>query len=224
MISWLKGEKIEPWQNGTRLGVLIACAGVGYEVQLLGREINLISKSKELTLWVHQVQKEEGSHLIGFLEKIERDLFRKLISISGIGPQLALSLLEQNRAKALILAINNKEISELTSCPGIGKRTAERLIIELQNKLSGLVSPDTIESKDQLKTKDALNFKVKDEVSSALLNLGYKNIEIEKAFRELEKSCKFKTSENEQPEFSPKNIDFSGLLKKTLFIINKETR
>ncbi len=224
MISWLKGEKIENWQNGTRLGVLIACSGIGYEVQLLRREIDLTNDAKELILWVHQVQKEDGSQLIGFLEKLERDLFRKLISISGIGPQLAISLLEQNPAKSLILAITNKSIAQLTSCPGIGSRTAERLIIELQNKLSELIPSEITKLDNGLSPESDPTSGLRDEVRSALINLGYKNLEIEKAFRELEVSSKFLPLKNDQDGITSENNDFSGLIKETLFIINKHTR
>lgn len=92
MIGWLKGEKIDVWGNGSRSGVIIACSGVGYEVQTLCRNQSKINESKELTLWIHQVQREDGSSLIGFLEKSDRNFFRKLISVNGIGPQLAISL------------------------------------------------------------------------------------------------------------------------------------
>ena len=135
MIGWLKGEKIQAWKNGPRSGVIVSCSGIGYEVQTLFRNQEKISSSKELVLWVHQVQREDGSSLIGFLEKLDRDFFRKLISINGIGPQLAISLLDKKEAHELIFAITNKDIKLLTSCPGVGKRIAERLVIELQSKL-----------------------------------------------------------------------------------------
>ena len=103
MIGWLKGEKIEIWKQGSRLGTIISCSGIGYEVQILHRSLELINSSKELILWVHQVQRDDGSSLIGFIDRVERDLFRKLISVNGVGPQLAIALLEQNQAKSLAI-------------------------------------------------------------------------------------------------------------------------
>ncbi len=229
MISWLKGEKIDTWHNGTRLGVLISCAGVGYEVQLLNREIELLNTTNnEMVFWVHQIQKDDGSQLIGFLEKLERDLFRKLISINGIGPQLAISLLEQIKARKLILVINNKDIDQLTSCPGIGSRTAERLVIELQHKLSGLIDSKSNNNKFNSvlreEEEEEKAFPLRNEVRSALINLGYKSFEIDKAFKELEKRLEFVKSEDGQKKGTSKNVDFTTLLKETLFRINKQTR
>ena len=78
MIGWLKGEKIEYWVHGTRSGVIISCSGVGYEVQTLCRNQSKISESKELTLWIHQIQREDGVNLYGFKKKSDRNLFRLL--------------------------------------------------------------------------------------------------------------------------------------------------
>ncbi len=226
MISWLKGEKIETWHNGNRLGVLISCAGIGYEVQLLAREIDLLKAIEtELVLWVHQIQKDDGSQLIGFLEKLDRDLFRKLISISGVGPQLAISLLDQNKAKPLIQAINNQEVAQLTSCPGIGKRTAERIIIELKNKLSGLMPEIKVDQvKCELAHKEETNSTIKNEVKSALINLGYKNMEIDNAFEELRERAKLEGSDNKHNKSLLHNAGFTELFKEILLRINKQTR
>ena len=96
MISCLKGEIIDKWQNGARLGVTISLSGIGYDVQIINRDLSALETFKEAILWVHQVQKEDGSCLIGFFNKEDRNFFRKLININGIGPQLAISLLEKN--------------------------------------------------------------------------------------------------------------------------------
>ncbi len=80
MIGWLKGEKIGIWNNGSKTGLILCCSGVGYEVQILKRNLNSIHDSQEVTLWTHQIQREDGALLIGFIEKADRDLFRKLIS------------------------------------------------------------------------------------------------------------------------------------------------
>ncbi|AAP99798.1 MULTISPECIES: Holliday junction branch migration protein RuvA [Prochlorococcus] len=221
MISWLNGLKIEIWENGTRKGVLISCSGVGYEVQLLSRSLQLLNTSKELILWVHEVHREDGSQLIGFLNKLERDLFRKLISVSGVGPQLAISLLEKNPAEQLISAITKKKIAQLTSCPGVGKKTAERLVIELQNKLSDLIGSSLKKTNNHLELEYETN--VADEVRSTLLNLDYKNSEIEKAFLEFETSSKSIRSKAQESFEVSKGLDFETLLKETLIRINTES-
>ena len=76
MISWLKGKKIDTWQNGIRSGVTIACSGIGYDVQILKRNLITINNEQESILWIHQVQKDDGSFLIGFVDKKDRDFFR----------------------------------------------------------------------------------------------------------------------------------------------------
>ena len=87
MIGWLQGRHMECWTQGNRSGVLLVCAGVGYEVQLTSRHQKQLQPDSELTLWIHQVQREDGSSLFGFPSRQERDLFRLLIGVNGVGPQ-----------------------------------------------------------------------------------------------------------------------------------------
>ena len=221
MIGWLKGEKIETWEYGTRSGVILSCSGVGYEVQTLFRNQEKISSSKELVLWVHQVQREDGSSLIGFLEKLDRDFFRKLISINGIGPQLAISLLDKKEAHELIFAITNKDIKLLTSCPGVGKRIAERLVIELQSKLEEFTtSINSIENNKSF-SKKHIDEDISTEVHSALINLGYRESEINNAFTDLEIDS-VKTNNGLEEDILTKKLDFDGLFRETLLRINTE--
>ncbi len=220
MISWLKGKKIDTWQNGIRSGVTIACSGIGYDVQVLKRHLITINTEPESILWIHQVQKDDGSFLIGFVDKKDRDFFRKLISVNGIGPQLAISLLEKNQAQDIIRAINEKDISQLTSCSGIGKRTAERLIIELKNKLPNLKQANPCNASD-INKPQSFNTQITNEVKSALINLEYKNSEINQAFQELEISYKSSLAHIEGRNQVLENLDFQSLLKEALHIINK---
>ena len=105
MIGWLQGERIQSWEQGGRRGVVIACGGVGYEVQLTSRDQNRQMDGAGCTLWVHQVQRDDGSTLFGFCEQQERDLFRILIGVNGVGPQMALALLDCSRVEELVAAI-----------------------------------------------------------------------------------------------------------------------
>ena len=136
MICWLQGKRIDIWQQGMRKGIVIATKGVGYEVQTLPREQDLFTSKDTVTVWVHQVQRDESIYLYGFLNKEERDLFRILISVNGVGPQIGIALLQENGEKDLINAVKDKDIKQLSKAQGVGKRTAERLIIELKEKLS----------------------------------------------------------------------------------------
>ena len=94
MISRLKGQRIDTWIQGIKHGFVIECSGVGYEVQVLKRELTSFKNSGEIILWTHQVQRDDGFSLYGFQKKKERDLFRTLIGVSGVGPQIGIALLE----------------------------------------------------------------------------------------------------------------------------------
>ena len=135
MIGWLKGKRIDNWQNGVREGIVIDCSGVGYEVQLIPRELSEINLHKETILWIHQIHRDEAIILFGFMNQKERNLFRSLIGVNGIGPQIGIALLEEFNSDELIAAIINCEIDKLCKANGIGKRIAERLTMELKNKL-----------------------------------------------------------------------------------------
>ena len=95
MIGWLQGRPMECWTQGNRSGVLLLCGAVGYEVHLTERHQQNLPADGDLNLWIHQVQREDGSSLYGFPLRQERDLFRLLISVSGVGPQAGLALMQE---------------------------------------------------------------------------------------------------------------------------------
>ena len=135
MISWLKGEIVHIWQISTKKGVVLNVGGVGYEIQLLPKNICRAEYPNKIELWIHQIDREDGTNLYGFTEVNQRDLFREIISVNGIGPQIGIALLEDFEVAQLVNAIENKESNLLTKTQGIGKRIADRLIVELRNKL-----------------------------------------------------------------------------------------
>ncbi len=135
MISWLKGETINTWQSSTRNGVVLNVGGIGYEIQILRKQIEETKTSNEIEFWIHQIYREDGISLYGFKDNNQRDLFREIISVNGIGPQIGMALLEDFEVSQLVNAIENNELNLLTKTQGIGKRIAERLIVELRNKL-----------------------------------------------------------------------------------------
>ena len=183
MISWLKGEIINTWRISSKKGVVLNVASVGYEVQLLPKQIDKVEYSKNIELWIHQINREDGSNLYGFLDIDQRDLFREIISISGIGPQIGIALLDEFEVNQLLLTIENKESSLLTKTQGVGKRIADRLIVELRSKLQRFISNKEI-SLDKTNNIDSNHFsKYIEEIYSILNSLGYLDNEIKDSIK-----------------------------------------
>ncbi|WP_269610249.1 Holliday junction branch migration protein RuvA [Prochlorococcus marinus] len=182
MISWLKGEIVHSWQISTKKGVVLNVGGVGYEIQLLPKHIDKTENSNEIELWIHQIDRENGSNLYGFLEVNQRDLFRQIIGVNGIGPQIGIALLEDFEVTQLVKVIDNKESNLLTKTQGIGKRIAERLIVELRNKLEAFIDNQT--SQDNKKDIVPNQFsKYIDEICLILNSLGYVDNEIKDSIK-----------------------------------------
>ena len=183
MISWLKGEKVHTWKISSRKGVVLNVGGVGYEIQLLPKQIDKAEVLNEFELWIHQIDREDGTSLYGFIEVNQRDLFREIISVNGIGPQIGMAMLEEFEVPQLVNAIENKESNLLTKTQGIGKRIAERLIVELRNKLQRFTDNDkTIHANK--KDIEANQFsKYIDEIYLILNSLGYVDNEIKESIK-----------------------------------------
>jgi len=189
MIGWLQGRLAESWQQAARHGVLLVCQGVGYEVQLSQRHgLDLPPIGSELALHVHQSIREDGWTLFGFQARIERDLFRELLSVSGVGPQAALGLLGALEPQELIRAVVQADLRRLCQAPGVGKRTAERLAVELRQRLqerfvgvlegSGADADRGADAMAPLPQPDG-----GEEVGITLSALGYETLEIHRALR-----------------------------------------
>ena len=170
--------------------VLIECAGVGYAVMIpLSTYDKLPSIGSEVKLLIHYSFNEtDGVRLFGFISKTDRDLFKKLISISKIGPKTGLSILSTLSADELICAIDRGDVKLISTCPGIGKKSAERLIIELKDKVSSFIQKGYSQT-------NTLNSNLLQDAEDALLALGYKQIEITKAIRKFIADRNFQTSE-----------------------------
>ncbi|WP_216902818.1 Holliday junction branch migration protein RuvA [Synechococcus sp. CCY 9618] len=188
MIGWLQGRLAEPWQQAHRCGVLLICQGVGYEVQLTLRQWQRLPEpGADLGLHVHHSIRDDGWTLYGFATRQERDLFRELVAVSGVGPQMALGLLGVLEVDALVRAIVHADLRSLCQAPGVGKRTAERLSVELRRKLqdrfTGLVDP--LEGDEELATgaPSSPSGPCRDEVQITLAALGYEPLEIHRALR-----------------------------------------
>ncbi|MFM7696176.1 MAG: Holliday junction branch migration protein RuvA [Vulcanococcus sp.] len=195
MIGWLQGQLADRWQQASRHGVLLVVAGVGYELLLAKRHWErLPAGSPELTLHVHQVIREDSWTLYGFDSRANRDLFRELVAVSGVGPQMALGLLGQLSAEELVRAIVQADLRLLCQAPGVGKRTAERLSVELRTRLQERFGASLALSAAELEA-EALAFGVageggdagldgvRDELQLTLTALGYEPLEINRALR-----------------------------------------
>ena len=177
MIGWLKGEIQHRDQRRSRNLVLIGCGGIGYEVYLVQRDWQTLSTGKVHEFWIHQVVSADSLQLFGFLQVAERDLFRELIQVSGVGPQAGLSLLDACKPNELVSALVHSDIKTLCRAKGVGKRTAERLALELRTRLvdsHGSIDPDL----NQVEP-------VPPDLIATLETLGYETHEIQSALQRL---------------------------------------
>ena len=177
MIGWLKGEIQHRDQRRSRNLVLIACGGIGYEVHLVQRDWQTLSNGELHEFWIHQVVSADSLQLFGFLQVAERDLFRELIQVSGVGPQAGLSLLDACKPNELVSALVHSDIKTLCRAKGVGKRTAERLALELRTRLvdsHGSIDPDL----NQVEP-------VPPDLIATLETLGYETHEIQSALQRL---------------------------------------
>lgn len=167
MIAWLRGRLAE--KDSSR--VVIDVQGVGYEVFVpLTTSTALPEPGVEVSLDIHTHVREDAFALYGFSSRQERRVFERLIAVSGIGPRLAVTILSGGSVEGLIAAIRREDLGRLTSIPGVGKKTAERIVVELKDKLKDL-------------TVEAPKPAVETDVLSALENLGYARAMAEAAVR-----------------------------------------
>lgn len=172
MIARLEGRLLE--LDGTR--VLLDVGGVGYEIEvttsLIGSQPAI---GERLLLFTHLVTREDGQFLFGFAARAEREMFRALIKVSGIGPKLALALLSGMPLAALASAVANEDVARLTKISGVGRKTAERLVVELRDKLGAMV-PATSQSPALADAPAAARLRSED-AEAALIALGYRPVE-----------------------------------------------
>jgi Holliday junction DNA helicase RuvA len=137
----------------------------------------------DVALHIHTHVREDMLALYGFLRSAEKTLFEKLITVSGIGPKLAITILSGMAADEMVNAIRGNDIARLTRIPGIGKKTAERMVLELRDKLPP-------EKAGEVATMPTLSA-VEEDVLSALMNLGYQRVSAEKALSAITKNGQF---------------------------------
>lgn len=173
MIGSIRGRLLE--KNPPQ--ILVETNGVGYEIDVpMSTLYNLPNIGAEVFLYTHYVVREDAELLFGFSTKAERSLFRLLIRISGIGPKIALSILSGISASILAQAVSQAEPGLLTRIPGVGKKTAERIVLELKGKIDTVVGS----ADSQTPTSGA-----KADIISALVSLGYSEREALQAVKGL---------------------------------------
>lgn len=166
---------------------LIDVNGLSYEVEVpITTSFEMPDIGAKVQLYTHFVVREDAQLLYGFLKKQDREMFRVLVRVNGVGPKVALAILSGLDCSSLVQCVQSDDLSSLVKLPGIGKKTAERLLIELRDKVKSLVA-----SEPALAATDALAFQpvavsVEDEAEEALIALGYKPQAASKAV----KSCK----------------------------------
>jgi len=167
MIALLTGQLV----YRTPEQVIIDVAGVGYRLQIPLSTYYALPEEGKVQLQVHTHVKEDAINLFGFASRTEKDLFILLISVSGVGPKLAITTLSHIPSEDLALALSQGDVPRLIAIPGIGKKSAERLVLELQDKATAYTVSAAITPIDG-QAPGAENFH--QDALSALVNLGYK--------------------------------------------------
>ena len=176
MIAALEGRLTE--KHPSR--IVVDVQGVGYEVHVpLSTFYELGEPGSDVSLRIHTHVREESLALFGFASTLELQLFERLISVNGIGPRLALTALSGIEPPELVRSVRQGDVARLTGIPGVGKKTAERMVVELRDNLPNIASADTVPASLIKGEADDL----RGDVISALLNLGYHRQLAEKAIK-----------------------------------------
>src|SRR5215469_6007834 len=200
MIAHLRGRLIFKRPNQA----VIETGGVGYEVAIsVPTFSDLPPEGSEVSLFIYTHVREDAIALFGFLRAEEKQLFERLISVSGIGPKLAITVLSGMSFSAAVAAIRSNDLAALTRVPGVGKKTAERMVLELRDKLEqfggAAAAPARVSSP------------VEEDVLSALVNLGYQKVAVERAIAKAAQTHKNGT----------RPMDFEPLFRESLAMLSK---
>ena len=184
---------------------------MGYEIQILNN-VETDSNEKFITLWIEHIRREDSEFLFGFIQKEERDFFRDLLKVRGIGPQIGMSLLNKysiNEVKSSLIKQNKDLIS---SVPGIGKKMTERIFLELKNKIT--VSKEISNERENQNEKEYVTFIFRD-VYIALRSLEYPIKDIKNTINLIKSDFSKKKSK----ELNDHKINFENILKEAISIL-----
>jgi Holliday junction DNA helicase RuvA len=165
MIAFLRGRILSKQPNL----LIVDVHGVGYQVQVpLSTYYDVGDEGTEISLRIYTHVREDALQLYGFLTLLEQQLFERLISISGIGPKLAIAVLSGIEPGDLVSAVQHANVARLTTIPGVGKKTSERIVLEMKDRIAQLVAPAGASE-----AAAPTGGKLRDDLLSALQNLGY---------------------------------------------------
>jgi Holliday junction DNA helicase RuvA len=171
MIGFLKGKII----SSKPTKIILDVNGVGYLINISINTFEKINDKENVSLFIYTSVKEDSITLFGFFSESEKEMFELLISVNGIGPKLALNILSGIRVDELKDSIQNGEVSRIIAVPGIGRKTAERLALELRTRVDHIIEEGGVE----------IPFRIKNESVAALTTLGYNQKTAEKAVRDV---------------------------------------
>lgn len=183
MISYLKGTVL----HKTASSVMVLCGNVGYEVQVPASRLLRYTQQQPCEFYIYYHQREDAVQLFGLESWAEREFFMTLLNVSGIGPKGALAMIGQSTLSGLYQAIAGENVEFLTKVPGIGKKTAQRLVLELKDKLPASALEEFAAAGVELPDTVSAPIMQRDDITDVLLNLGYHESEIRKIYPELKK-------------------------------------
>ena len=167
MIAWLKGELLEKQAPALLLNV----NGVGYELEApMTTFYELPAEGEVATLFVHMVVREDAQLLFGFSSRQQRELFRSLVKVNGVGPKVALAVLSTLSAQELLQCMADEDFNQLCKVPGIGKKTAQRLVVEMKDRLEKEFGDIALETRAQGGSEN----NARNDAIEALVSLGYR--------------------------------------------------
>lgn len=184
MIGRLRGILVEK----TAPEVLVECNGIGYEVTMPMTSIYALPElNEEAIIYTHFVVREDAQLLYGFANKVERKLFRLVIKVNGVGPKLGLAILSSMSADQFVSCVTHDDLATIVKIPGVGKKTAERLLIEMRDRLKDWQAGGDLSSTDSfslnVQQSDTYVNNAKGDATNALVSLGYSQQQADKAIK-----------------------------------------
>ena len=219
MIRWINGELVELWQTNQKFFVLINCQGLGYEIQILESlflklKTNQISK-KNITLWIKHIKKEDSDLLFGFTSKDQKNFFIDILSVRGVGSQIAMGILNKFSISEVIDVIKTQNKKLICSVPGIGQKMSDRLILELNSKFKSEIQFEEEKLKDKFEIEDHEINKMMEDLQLTLQSLNYKNREINNILPIIIKEVNLLAK-------GENNLSFENLLKLAMNYLDKD--
>ena len=179
MIGWLQGLLLEKQAPA----LLVNVNGIGYELEApMTTFFDLPATGEAVALFVHMVVREDAQLLFGFSSKQQRELFRSLIKVNGVGPKVALAVLSTLSAEELVQCMINDDVTQLCKVPGIGKKTAQRLLVEMKDRLTKEFGDVVLES-----NRSAGMPSNEQDAIAALVSLGYRHLDASRVVKSFDK-------------------------------------